>query len=146
MKMEFDENRLKELLKKGKYVWYRVAVVTRVKETRATIEEDDDNWRYVRDGVYKLWEDEAAFIKNFLGLNEGEYKGFIEVKEAEIVACQDIDWDCMKRGVFAIKVADVPKNKTEKKAIAKQHGFYCAKVEGEIEVPWECIFGLWEDE
>ena len=139
--MEFDENELKELLAKGKYIWYRVGV-----ETRVATEEDDDKWRYVRDGIYKLWKDEAVFIKNFLGLNEDGYRGFIEVKEAEIVACQDFDWDYIDKGLFAIKVADIPKNKTEKKAIAKQYGFYCAKVESEIKIPWDYTFGPWEDE
>ena len=64
--MEFDENRLKELLKKGKYVWYRVGVETRVGETRVTKKERDDKWRLVRDGIYKLWR-RSCFYKEFLG-------------------------------------------------------------------------------
>ena len=146
--MEFDENRLKELLKKGKYVWYRVGVETRVGETRVTKEERDDKWRLVRDGIYKLWKDEAAFIKNFLGLSEDGYKGFIEVKEAEIVAYQDFDWDCMDRGVFAVKVSNIPKDKKERKEMAKKHGFFSffPKIENEIKIPWDYTFGPWEDE
>ena len=145
-KMEFDENRLKELLKKGKYVWYKVGVQTRVGETRVTKKERDDKWRLVRDGVYKLWKDEAAFIKDFLGLDKNGYAGFIEVKEAEIVAYQDFDWDCMDRGVFAVKVSNIPKDKRDRKEIAKKYGFYFSKIESEIKIPWDYTFGPWEDE
>jgi len=144
--MEFDENRLKELLKKGKYVWYRVGVETRVGETRVTAKEHDYAWRFVRDGIYKLWKDEAAFIKDFLGLDKGGCIGFIEVKEAEIVAYQEFDWDCMDMGVFAIKVSNIPKDKKERKEIAKKYGFYFPKIESEIKIPWNYTFGLWEDE
>lgn len=72
------------------------------------------------------------------------------MKGTEIVACQDFDWDCMDSGVFAVKVAGIPKNRVEKKEIARQYRFYCAKAESEIEVP--CISGFreisgpWEDE
>ena len=69
----------------------------------------------VPDGVYKLFS------------SDGEYQGFVIVVNQKVVESQDIDSSVLLLGVSAIKIAEVPKNREERKAIAYSHGFFTQK-------------------
>ncbi|RLG34547.1 hypothetical protein DRN97_02155 [Methanosarcinales archaeon] len=70
----------------------------------------------VNDGVYKLYSDEAAFIKDVIGFDNSGYKGVIEVVNQRILDAQDCGEEILNK-VFAVRIIDIPDSEDKREEI-----------------------------
>ncbi len=90
--IQYDEDKLYRLLKKAEYI---------------SVNEEGFVNEQVNDGVYKLYSDEAAFIKNVIGFDNSGYEGVIEVVNQRILDAQDCGEEILNK-VFAVRIIDIP--------------------------------------
>jgi len=108
MVMQYDDDKLYEMLKKSEYI---------------SISEQGYVNEQINDGIYKLYSDEASFIKNFIGFDNDGYEGFIEVVNQKVLSAQDCSEEILNR-VFAVRIADIPDSEDKREEIAVKHGFF----------------------